>query len=201
MSESLAGLLFAASLCARPRCRAPAAGGHAVLDCDVATGPGAGTVDVPHCRSGSEGRAVLGFYARSVLAFSAMSSCFCTAPSATAPFVASPGISRGEPAPGVEHSGQLRHQHQLAVVFGRVDDGLPGADVRSRGSELRVRRGWYGRVVRLGAGLRAGETTQPGQLLGGPARICVRILLPLRSSARSCLWRPGWCKTCRRVPT
>ena len=45
-----------------------------------------------------------------------------------------------DPRHGVEHRRVLRHQHQLAVLLGRDDDGLPGPDGGPGGAELRVRR-------------------------------------------------------------
>ena len=54
-------------------------------------------------------------------------------------------LSLGFPAcragPGVQHGGLVRHQHELAVVLRRVDDGPPRADGRAGRAELRLGRG------------------------------------------------------------
>ena len=57
---------------------------------------------------------------------------------------------RGQLArPGVQHRGQLRHEHQLAKLRRRDDDELPVADARAHGAELclgGVRHGRAGRA-------------------------------------------------------
>ena len=80
---------------------------------------------------------------------------------------------------GLEHRGQLRHQHQLAGVLRRVDPGPPGADGRLGGAELRLRRSRHGRGGRPGSGfarIRAGEL---GNFWVDLVRGTLRILLPL----------------------
>ena len=78
------------------------------------------------------------------------------------------GYDGGRAAPGLEHRGVVRDQHQLAELLRRVDHGLPGPDGRPRGAELRLRRGRHRRRRRAGARLRP-VADQPGrQLLGRP---------------------------------
>ena len=52
--------------------------------------------------------------------------------------VQSAGSERGLAGPGLQHLGQLRHQHQLAVVRARDDDELSHADGRAHGAQLRL---------------------------------------------------------------
>ena len=40
------------------------------------------------------------------------------------------GLRRAEPAPGVQHGGQLHHQHQLAELRRRIHDVVSLADGR-----------------------------------------------------------------------
>jgi hypothetical protein len=40
---------------------------------------------------------------------------------------------------GFQHGGQFRHQHQLAGLWRRIDDGLPGPDAGPDGAELPFR--------------------------------------------------------------
>ena len=69
--------------------------------------------------------------------------------------------------PIVQHRGQLRHQHQLAVLFGRERPRLRGSDGRSHGAELRVGGGRNRGRHRSGARFRAQSHRPAGQLLGG----------------------------------
>ena len=80
-------------------------------------------------------------YLRSVLAFSAVGVLVALPPAAGAA-VAAAGQRDGRRRAlvCVEHRGQLRDQHELAVVLRRVDDGPPGADGRPGGAELRLGR-------------------------------------------------------------
>ena len=52
--------------------------------------------------------------------------------------VQSAGPGRGLARPGLQHLGQLRDQHQLAVVRARDDDELPDADGGADGAQLRL---------------------------------------------------------------
>ena len=90
------------------------------------------------------------------------------------------GFPAVRPAPGVEHRDLVRHQHQLAVLLRRVDDGPPvqmaGLAVQNFVSAA------VGIAVAVGADPRLRpQPYRPGrQLLGGPdpGRAC-GILLPL----------------------
>ena len=68
----------------------------------------------------------------------------------------------------VQHGGQLRHQHQLAVLRRRGDPLLPEPDGRPDGAELRVGRRRHGRARRRHPGVRAPRHRSPRQLLGRP---------------------------------
>ena len=50
------------------------------------------------------------------------------------------------PDSGVQHRGQLRHEHQLAELRRRDDDELSLADARADGAELRLGRVRHGRA-------------------------------------------------------
>ena len=85
----------------------------------------------------------------------------------------------------LEHRGQLRHEHELAGVLGRVDDGLPGPDGRPGGAELRLGRGRHRRRRRAGARLRPqADAEQLGNFWVDLVRIVVRILLPIAVDRR-----------------
>ena len=77
-------------------------------------------------------------------------------------------LPRRQGRPGVEHRGVVRHQHELAVVLRREHDGLPGADGRPRGAELRVRRRRHRRRGRPGPRLHPPQDRPARQLLGRP---------------------------------
>ena len=83
-----------------------------------------------------------------------------------------------QPAPLVQHRGQLRHQHQLAVLRRREHAGLPGPDGRAHGAELRLGRHRHRSGGGLRAWLHARQRLHHRQLLGrsGP-------LHPLSASA------------------
>ncbi|CAA9373833.1 MAG: Potassium-transporting ATPase A chain, partial [uncultured Phycisphaerae bacterium] len=86
-----------------------------------------------------------------------------------APAAAQPAGSGGGPAgPVVQHGRQLRDQHELAELLGRVVPELPDADARADRAELRVGRHRHGRA--RGARPRAGPPLghDDRQLLGGP---------------------------------
>ena len=57
-------------------------------------------------------------YARSLLAFSAVSVLFLYAlPTLSAAPAAQPGLPRGRAGPGLEHGRVVRHEHELAVLL------------------------------------------------------------------------------------
>ena len=70
--------------------------------------------------------------------------------------------------PVVQHRGQLRHEHQLAVVLGRERARLRRADGRPGGAELRLGRGGHRGRDRAGARLRPQPDRPARQLLGRP---------------------------------
>ena len=121
------------------------------------------------CRIDPDADQTWATYALSVLGFSLASVLFLFGLQRVQhvlPLVA--GLHGGGAAPGVEHRGVVRDQHELAELLRRVDHGLPGPDGRPGGAELRLRRGRHGRRGRAGARLRP-VADQPGrQLLGRP---------------------------------
>ena len=125
-------------------------------------------------------------------------SCTCSSGCRTSLWLQS-GLPAGPSGPGVEHRGQLRDQHELAVLLRRVDDGPPGADGRAGGAELRLGRGRHAVAVALVRGFARSAHRPAGQLLGGPGpdRACGSCC---RSpwSARSSSSRRAWCRTFRR---
>ena len=75
---------------------------------------------------------------------------------------------------------QLRHEHQLAVLLRRVDDGSPRADGRSGRAELRLRGGRHRGRGRAGARLRPLARRISSATSGSTwSATCVRILLPI----------------------
>ncbi len=79
------------------------------------------------------------------------------------------GFSRRHARPGVEHRGLVRHQHELAVLLGRVDHGLPRPDGRPRRAELRLGRRRHRRRDRPRARARTIPHRPARQLLGRPS--------------------------------
>ncbi len=79
-----------------------------------------------------------------------------------------PGQGRRDAVGGMEHRGQLRHQHQLAELRRRVDHGAPHPDGGPDRAELRVGRGGHGRRHRPGAGVDPCPQGHDRQLLGRP---------------------------------
>ena len=87
-----------------------------------------------------------------------------------------PGLAAAEPAGprrrvagfGVQHRGQLRHQHQLAGLRRRDDDELPHPDARPDGAELRVGRDRHGGAGRAHPRLQRALGRHDRQLLGRP---------------------------------
>ena len=67
-----------------------------------------------------------------------------------------------------QHDGELRHEHQLAVLRRRVHDVVPVADGRPRGAELRLGRGGHGRSRRRRARACASHPQRARELLGRP---------------------------------
>ena len=100
---------------------------------------------------------------------------------------AAPGASVPEPGPPEgrlaahrdEHDGQLRHEHELAVLRRRVHDVVPVADGGARRAELRVRRGRDGRARRGRARLLAPLGDELGNFWVDLYRSLVYVLLPL----------------------
>ena len=98
-----------------------------------------------------------GAYARSVLAFSAVSILFLfffQLVQGKLPLHLNDPGTADDAGAGLEHRRQLRHQHQLAGLLRRIDPGPPRPDGRAGGAELRLRRGRHGRRRRAGARLR-----------------------------------------------
>ena len=92
-----------------------------------------------------------------------------------------------DPVAGLEHRDQLRNEHQLAGVLGRVNARPSGADGRLGRAELRLRRGGYGRRDGGGARLRPDQEQRAGQLLGGSGpRYAAHPVAALVHRARSC---------------
>ena len=73
-------------------------------------------------------------------ASSRSSCCTCSSGSRAACRSTRPASAPVPPEPRLQHGGQLRDQHELAELRGRVDDGPPDPGRRARGPELRVRR-------------------------------------------------------------
>ena len=69
---------------------------------------------------------------------------------------------------GVQHRGQLRHQHELAELRRRVDHESPHPDGRADGAELRLRRRGHRRRHRPRARARAPALGHDRELLGRP---------------------------------
>ncbi len=76
--------------------------------------------------------------------------------------------SQRDPADLVQHRRQLRHQHELAELLRRDDDGPPRADGRAHGAELRVGRGRHGRRRRADPRTGPALGADARQLLGRP---------------------------------
>ena len=93
------------------------------------------------------------------------------------------------PRPGVQHRRLVPHEHELAVVLGRDDDGASGPDDRARRPELPVGGGRDGRRRRARPGIHARRGGHDRQLLVGhgaihradpaPDRVRVRARLHL----------------------
>ena len=84
--------------------------------------------------------------------------------------------------PGVRDGGVVHDQHELAVVFGRVDDVVLLADDPARVPQLRLGRGRHGGGRGAGARHRAALRGPARQLLG---RSGARHALPASSRSRS----------------
>ena len=69
---------------------------------------------------------------------------------------------------GVQHGGELRDEHELAELRGRVDDEPSDADGRADRAELRVRRGRYRGRGRARARADPAPVGDDRQLLGRP---------------------------------
>ena len=93
---------------------------------------------------------------------------------------------------GVQHRGQLRHQHELAELRRREHDEPPHADGGAGGAELRVGRRRARRGRRPDPGPRAAPVGHHRQLLGRPrARAPCAILLPAGRRRRRRARQPG----------
>ena len=96
-------------------------------------------------------------------------------------------IGRRQPGLVVQHGHQLHHQHQLAGLFRRIDDGLPGADGGPRRAELSVRGDRSRRGHRADSRLRAAHGQDHRQLLGRHhARHACTCCCRCRRCSRSC---------------
>ena len=90
------------------------------------------------------------------------------------------GLPAVEPAPRLQHRGQLRHQHQLAVLRRREHDGLPRPDGRADGAELRLRRHRHRPGGGAGARLHARRAPATiGNFWADLVRGTLYVLLPL----------------------
>ena len=109
-------------------------------------------------------------YARSVLAFSAVSVLgLYAAPARPGRAVPQPDRRDGRPSGArLQHRRQLRHQHELAELRRRVDDEPPHADERARRAELRLGGGRHGGRDRARPRHHAAPQRDDRQLLGRP---------------------------------
>ena len=90
------------------------------------------------------------------------------------------GMLGGLAASRPEHRGELRDQHELAVLRGRVDDVLPDPDGRDHGADLRLGRGRDGGARSpSSAASRAGRASELGNFWVDLYRSLVYVLLPL----------------------
>ena len=90
-------------------------------------------------------------------------------PAAPGPSVPEPGSPEGRRAAHRgQHDGELRHEHELAVLRRRVHDVVPDADGRPRRPELRLGSGGHGRADRGRPRHRAPLEQQPRKLLARP---------------------------------
>ncbi len=90
---------------------------------------------------------------------------------AKAPAVASAqsaGHGGGEPGLGVQYGDELRHEHELAGLWRRIDDELSHADAHARRTELRLRGDRDGRARRADPRLRAQGGGRHRQFLDRP---------------------------------
>ena len=145
-------------------------------------------VDLPRLRRRSRPRAAWTVYALSLLAFSVVSVLGLFVLQRVQGVAAAEPHRRAVGAAGtrVQHRRQLRDEHELAELLGRVDDEPPHADGRAHGAELRLcRRRARGRDR---ADPRTGPAAQrhDRQLLGRP---------DARPSASSSRWR-SWSRSC-----
>ena len=105
-------------------------------------------------------------YAMSLLAFSVCSVLLAVHPPAGAGEPAPvAGLGWRPPRPGVQHRRLVPHEHELAVVLGRDDDGAPGPDDGARRPELPVGGGRDGRRHRPRPGIHARRGGHDRQLL------------------------------------
>ena len=128
-------------------------------------------------------------YAVAMLLFSLVSCLFTYAILRLAAVAAaeSAALRRAEPRPGLQHGGELHHQHQLAELHRRIHHVLPLADGGAGDPQLRV--GGGGHRHRGGPGARHCPAlgADAGQLLGGPG---AHDLLPAAAHL------PGVCRVC-----
>jgi hypothetical protein len=75
-------------------------------------------------------------------------------------------VRRRQPGLLVQHGRQLHHQHELAGLLRRVDDGLPGADGGACRAEFPVRRNRHRGRHRADTGLRPPHRADHRQFLG-----------------------------------
>ena len=109
-------------------------------------------------------------YAKAVLIFSVVFSVVLyacsSAPGASLP---QPGQPQGRSVAHLaEHGGELRHEHELAVLRRRVHDVVPVADGRPRGAELRLGRGRDGGAGGGDPRVHAALDLRARELLAGP---------------------------------
>ena len=78
------------------------------------------------------------------------------------------GLRRHGAVAGLQHGGELHHQHQLAGLLGRGRSLLPQPDGRADGAEFRLGGHRHRARPRAVTGLRGGRAEGPRQLLGRP---------------------------------
>ena len=109
-------------------------------------------------------------YAKSVVIFSAVFSLvlYALLRLQSHLFLNPDGLPGGAVAHLAEHDGELRDEHQLAVLRRRVHDVVPEPDGRARGAELRLGRRRHGRPRGRHPRLHAPLVEDAGELLAGP---------------------------------
>ena len=112
----------------------------------------------------------------------------CPAAAAGLAAAQSAGAGQRQPGLGLQHRHQLRHQHQLAGLWRRIDDELPDPDAGAGGAELPVGRHRHRRRHRPDPRLRPPFGADHRQRLGrSDPRHAVCAAADCRSSS-PCSW-------------